>query len=349
MNTLWLFGLLFVSLSGAQGPSHFPEHFVVAKRNDANPVTLTCRTEDPGAVTWKFHSEAPEDVHLEDNVQQQGHHLALSEVDAPMLGEYSCWRGTEMLSSTLLLLKADGEEDSDSLSFRCWAKSYDCTFSCEWTYSGQSAVRLGLGRDCTEARKSCHWISARLLADGKFHFELSHPVSPYAEESTMLELTAEAIVDLSVVRTTHRFYLRDIVKPDSPQIVTCQEGEEDLSVTVAPPSSWSTPHSFFSLEHQIEYVLKDDGRTERSSIVLLPKGVSKLRVRSRDSLVLSAWSQWTAWKNVRTGKKNRCKCKKISCCPELPSGYLDNCKKRRKKKGRKTKILNKTMHLSLPQ
>lgn len=26
----------------------------------------------------------------------------------------------------------------------------------------------------------------------------------------MLELTAEAIVDLSVVRTTHRFYLRDI-------------------------------------------------------------------------------------------------------------------------------------------
>lgn len=84
----------------------------MAKRNDANPVTLTCRTEDPGAVTWKFHSEAPEDVHLEDNVQQQGHHLALSEVDAPMLGEYSCWRGTEMLSSTLLLLKADGEEDS---------------------------------------------------------------------------------------------------------------------------------------------------------------------------------------------------------------------------------------------
>ncbi|KAL6113741.1 uncharacterized protein ACO6RY_04656 [Pungitius sinensis] len=336
-NTLWLCGLLFVSLTGAQGLSHFPEHFVVAKRNDANPVTLTCRTEDPGAVTWKFHGEALEDVHLEDNAQQHGHHLALSEVDTPMLGEYSCWRGTEMLSSTFLLLRADGEEESDSPSFSCWAKSYDCTFSCEWSHRDYTAVRLGLGRDCTEARKSCRWISGHRLEDGTFHWELSHPVSRYAEESTMLELTAEAIVHLSVARTTQRFYLRDIVKPDSPQIVTCQEGEDNLNVTVAPPPSWSTPHSFFSLEHQIEYILKDDGRKEYSSFVLLPKGVSQLRVRSRDSLVLSAWSEWTDWKNVITGKKSRCKCKNAatSCCPELPSGFLDNCKKRRKNKRKK--------------
>ncbi|XP_068559825.1 interleukin-12 subunit beta [Cebidichthys violaceus] len=324
--SLWLCGLLFASLTGAHGLNRFPENFVVAKREDSNPVTLTCRTEAPGAVTWKFQGEEPEDA------QQNGPHLALSEVDTPMLGEYSCWRGKEMLSSTHLLLEAEEEEESDSLSVSCRAKSYDCNFSCEWTHTEQTAVRLGLGRDCREGRESCHWVSAARLTDGRFHFELSHSLSPYAEESTMLELTAEAIVHRSVVRTTKSFYLRDIVQPDSPLIVTCQEGEEDLKVTIEPPSSWSTPHSFFSLEHEIEYVLKDDGKPGRSSSVLLPKGISKLRVRSRDSLVLSDWSQWTAWKNVRRG--NLCKCRNTakSCCPELPPGYLDNCKKKQKKK-----------------
>ncbi|XP_034396434.1 interleukin-12 subunit beta [Cyclopterus lumpus] len=324
-SSLWLCGLLFAGLT--HGLNHFPESYVVAKRNDLNPVTLTCRSEEaPGAVTWKFRGEAPEDV------RQIGPDLSVSEVDTPMLGEYSCWRGTQMLSSTYLLLEAEEEEESDSLSISCRAKSYDCHFSCDWTHSGQTAVRLGLGHDCSEGRKSCHWVNGDQLVDGRFHFQLSHSLSPYSEESAMLELTAEAIVDLSVARTTRRFYLRNIVQPDSPQIVRCQEGKENLSVTIEPPSSWSTPHSFFSLEHEIEYVLKDNGETGRSSSVLLPKGISKLRVRSRDSLVLSTWSQWTPWKKVTTGKKNLCKCKNTakSCCPELP--HLDNCKKRRKKK-----------------
>ena len=62
----------------------------------------------------------------------------------------------------------------------------------------------------TEGRKSCQWVSSDGLVDGRFHFELSHSLSPYSEESTMLEVTAEAIVNLSVLRKTLRFYLRDI-------------------------------------------------------------------------------------------------------------------------------------------
>lgn len=50
------------------------------------------------------------------------------------------------------------------------------------------------------------------------------------------------------------------VQPDSPRIVKCQVVEQDLNVTIEPPSSWSTPHSFFILEHEIEYVLKDNGQ-----------------------------------------------------------------------------------------
>lgn len=84
---------------------------VVAKRNNENPVTLTCDTETDGAVTWKFHGEVMEDVVLQANVQQDGRTLTVSDVDTPMLGQYSCWRGGEMLSSTYLLLEAEEEDE----------------------------------------------------------------------------------------------------------------------------------------------------------------------------------------------------------------------------------------------
>nr|AIB04025.1 interleukin 12p40 [Oplegnathus fasciatus] len=296
--SLWICGLLFTSLTGAHGLSHFPENFVVAKKANANPVTLTCGTKTDGAVTWKFEGEVLEDVGFEDKLQQDGQNLTASKLDSPMFGEYSCWRGVEMLSSTHLLLEADGGRESDSL-LSCRAKSYDCNFGCKWTISGYTAARLGLGNDCSEGGESCHWVnSSDQLLDGGFQFELSHSLSPYAEESTMLELTAEAINDLSILRTTKRFYLRDIIQPDSPQIVRCQEVDQDLNVTIDPPASWSTPHSFFSLEHEIEYTFIDNGQNGFSSSTLIPKRISKLRVRSRDALVLSTWSQWTPWKNV---------------------------------------------------
>ncbi|XP_070689513.1 interleukin-12 subunit beta [Pempheris klunzingeri] len=285
-SSQFIFGLLFISLTGAHELNHFPENFVVAKRNDPNPVTLTCGANTGEAVIWKFDGE---------EMEFTGPNLNMSEVDIPMLGDYSCWSEGVKLSSTYLLLQAEGGEELESL-VRCRAKSYDCNFSCKWTHSEYTAVRLGLGHECSEGEKSCHWVSHN--SDGGFQFELSHSLSPYTEESTMLELTAEAISDLFILRKTKRFYLRDIIQPDSPKIVRCEKGEQGLNVTIDPPSSWSTPHSFFTLEHEIEYVLKDNGKTGRSSSGLIPKGISKLRARSRDSLVLSDWSKWTPWKNV---------------------------------------------------
>lgn len=65
----------------------------------------------------------------------------------------------------------------------------------------------------SKSSKSCQWISSsRQLAEGKLQFEMYHDLSPYAEESTMLEVTAEAISDFSIFRTSKRFYLRDIGK-----------------------------------------------------------------------------------------------------------------------------------------
>lgn len=62
----------------------------------------------------------------------------------------------------------------------------------------------------SEGGKSCHWVSSGVWQDGGFQLELSHTLSPYTEESTMLELTAEAISDHQIIRRTKRFYLRDI-------------------------------------------------------------------------------------------------------------------------------------------
>ncbi|RVE67935.1 hypothetical protein OJAV_G00086740 [Oryzias javanicus] len=258
---------------------------------------LTCNTQTDEAVSWRLDGE---EVELDNYVQMEGPNLKISQVDAPMLGEYSCWRGGAMLSTTYLFQELEEDVDLDSL-LSCRAKSYDCNFTCSWRDSRFTAIRLGLGHDCSSSSGG---------HDGELQFVLLHSLSPYAEESTSLELTAEAINTFYILRRTKTFYLRDIIQPDSPQIVRCQEVGQELNVTLDPPPSWSTPHSFFSLEYEIEYELKDDGKIERSFSTLIPKKISKLRVRSRDSLVLSAWSQWTAWQNVRKGKKNQYRCKK---------------------------------------
>lgn len=56
------------------------------------------------------------------------------------------------------------------------------------------------------------------------------------------------------------------VVPDSPQIVNTQVVGHQMNVSIMPPSTWPTPHSFFSLEHEIEYVHRDDGRVNTTWI-----------------------------------------------------------------------------------
>ncbi|XP_029019189.1 interleukin-12 subunit beta isoform X2 [Betta splendens] len=330
MNTLWLwvFQTLFIILTGANELNNFPENFMVVRMN--HTATLTCGQQPTGPVVWKFNDQVLSKDLFDISVDPVSQKLTVRNVDTPMMGKYTCWMGDKELLSTHLLLEHEDGWLADFLN--CRAKSYDCTFSCTWTRS-DTAVRLGLGHDCAKGEKSCQWVTNSDRHDGGFEFELSHSLLPYSEESSMLKVTAEAIVNLSVLRGTKEFYLRDIVQPDSPKIVNCHEVQEELNVTIEPPSTWSTPHSFFRLEHEIEYLLRDDGKTERSSSAVIPKRISKLRVRSRDPLVVSPWSQWTPWKNVRTGKK-LCKCKNKAkfCCPELPAGYLEQCEKRKMKK-----------------
>jgi hypothetical protein len=50
------------------------------------------------------------------------------------------------------------------------------------------------------------------------------------------------------------------VRPESPKIVQCQEVGHQLNVSIEPAASWSKPHSYFKLEHEIEYVSRHNGK-----------------------------------------------------------------------------------------
>lgn len=293
MQVVWIIRLMLFASTAAQGLSDFPLNYVIARQTDIKPVKLTCDTSDKD-INWTLNGKPIEDgtygrIHL------NGTFVTVSDVESPVLGEYVCWSAGQKVSSTFLLQEKE-KDDLDSL--KCRAKSYDCFFTCLWNNSDYTAIRLRLGRECSKDVNSCQWVNSTRRLNGSFQFELFHSLSPYAEESAMLELTVEAINDFCIFRRTKKFYLRDIVQPDRPRIVRCQKEEQELNVTIEPPVSWSTPHSFFSLEHEIEYVLKDNGQIVRSSSTLIPIRISKFRVRCRDSYALSAWSQWTPWKNV---------------------------------------------------
>ncbi|XP_029494391.1 interleukin-12 subunit beta [Oncorhynchus nerka] len=320
----WLIMLLCVILPRVNGLTSFHELYIVDKGD--NLVTLTCPTAFSGAMTWKYEGET-EDL---DKAQVQGRNLILNEVD--WYGEYSCWDGDKKLGSIYLLEELKDPEEQDDYLISCRAKSYGCTFNCSWTHSEFTAVRLGLGHDCTDSQESCTWVyPTTSLQDGGLEFELTHSLSPYTEEAAPLVVTVEAIARQEYLRKTKRFYLHDIVQPDSPAGMKCQVMDQRLKVKVEPPATWNCPPSYFPLEHQIGYIFKDNGKEEHSMNPLIPRGVSKLRARSRDPLVPSPWSQWTPWKNVVTGGKKEEKCK------EKRRGKESICCKTGEKKRTKTK------------
>lgn len=83
---------------------------VVGGGHDKNSVTLTCNTETEGNIEWKFH-DGSEEVISGDNIQLEGLNLTILDVDERGdIGEYSCWRGQEKLSSVYLLLEATEED-----------------------------------------------------------------------------------------------------------------------------------------------------------------------------------------------------------------------------------------------
>lgn len=83
-------------------------------RRNENSVTLPCDSAIAGPVTWKMNDE---DLDFDYFYEQKDQNLIVKEVDTPLLGEYSCWRGETKLSSTLLLQETEEGEDIGELHF----------------------------------------------------------------------------------------------------------------------------------------------------------------------------------------------------------------------------------------
>ncbi|KAJ8413961.1 hypothetical protein AAFF_G00065590 [Aldrovandia affinis] len=292
----WIALLLATCFPLACGLTSFPGKMQVKQMEDN--VILTCVTDFQGQVTWKQKvSGHVTEVKASSFAIINGRSLHLKDLDRPNAGEYSCWgEGQERDHTYLLLEQQDGTEENDVLS--CSAQAYSCSFICRWSVKGFTAARLSYHREGQDSSRTVHGKHSPSAEQGSFEFTVLHFYSPFAEEHTRIVVTVEAVSAEYYLKKTLRFYLRDIVQPDPPKSVMCEKEGKSLSVTVQPAPSWAQPLSYFPLVHQIEFIHRNNGKRELTDNGVITVKVSRLRARSRDPLVPSAWSKWSPWKNV---------------------------------------------------
>ncbi|XP_058862502.1 interleukin-12 subunit beta [Acipenser ruthenus] len=281
--------VVFTSMLTAHTLHSFPKTFMVGKED--GEVTLTCSTQFQGTVTWR-HDDNP--VPASGYNVMSGHTLTLHGLDSEgSPGNYTCWGNDQLLDHSYLVLEQ--EEEAPSVHLSCSAKTYSCSFLCIWRLMGYDVARVKHQR--SEASGGSSWDLGTWMQDG-FHFHLSDLSSPFTEEDRPIRLTAEAMSGQRYKKQQLRFFLREIIEPDAPEIKDCVRTGDSLHVSVEPPSSWAKPHSYFPLEPEVEYEYKDDGKIERSMNLVIPKDITRLRVRARDPYFNSSWSKWTPWKKV---------------------------------------------------
>ncbi|CAM4580059.1 unnamed protein product [Leuciscus chuanchicus] len=340
MGWLIRFIVLFcLSITRISALNLFPDKFKIGEKHTS--VTLTCKT-DKDSVTWKREDDT---MDMDSPYEKlNGRNLTVIDLQEDQIGNYTCWSDKGLEDYTYLLL--DKSKEATVFNINCTAETLSCTehIKCTWTSDEFTAFRLRNTRD------NGNWVSQPV--DGVFF--LPHSTNSYSEESERLLITGEAVSSCCYMKTEYSFYLRDIVKPASPAVSICtvkNEGSDEqiIELEVMPPSSWPQPPSFFPLKHQVEYQIRHNGELEskeweEGSKIKVEGHIRKLRVRSRDMLLLSQWSEWTSWKNVpdgetRTRAKKRGKEKKRQNEQEK----IRNNKKNRKKPGmgkKKKKLLN---------
>ncbi|XP_016148526.1 interleukin-12 subunit beta-like [Sinocyclocheilus grahami] len=293
MTFIHLFCLFIVRMSAL---NFFPEKFELAEKHTS--VTLTCRT-DKDKITWRREDANSIVSILQSDFEiLSGRDLTVIDLQEDLTGNYTCWSDTGLEDYTYLLL--DKSKEATAFKINCTAETFSCTqnIKCAWTSDEFTAFRLRNTRDDGD------WVSQSV--DGEFF--LPHSTNSYSEESERLLITGEAVSTCCYMKTEYSFYLRDIVKPADPSISICtikNEGRDEqiVELEVKPPSTWPQPHSFFPLKHEIEYEIRHNGELktkewEEGSKVKVQGSITKLRVRCRDLLLLSQWSEWSKWKNV---------------------------------------------------
>ncbi|XP_050991685.1 interleukin-12 subunit beta isoform X2 [Labeo rohita] len=327
------FILLCLSIVRMSALDFFPEKFAIGERH--TNVTLTCRT-DKDNIEWKREDTV---LSQSDCEKISGRDLTVIDLEEDLTGNYTCWSGTDLQDYTYLLL--DKSKEATASKINCTAETFSCTekIKCAWTSDEFTTFRLRNTRDNGD------WVSQSVA--GEFFF-LPHSTNSYSEESERLLITGEAVSTCCYMKTDHSFFLRDIVKPAVSSISICNISNQGtdkqiIELVVTPPSTWPQPHSFFPLKHQIEYEIRHDGKLqtkdwEEGTKFQVEGSITKLRVRCRDLLLLSQWSEWTPWKNVSSRKKRvRTKGHKKEGTRKQPGNKKKN---RRKNCQKKCKHLN---------
>ncbi|XP_060779131.1 interleukin-12 subunit beta [Neoarius graeffei] len=290
----------------------FPEKFVKGRKNTS--VTLTCDKATNKPVTWTCDSMDLEPI--EGFIEIEGNTLMLLSFDSDLAGNFTCWsEGQEVDYSYVLLDESDTITDSP---VSCMTETFNCiaTITCTMMEKEYEYFRL------RDERHDGVWLTS---TDGKFN--LTHTTNPFAEEDKPIVVIGEGVSPLNLYfQTRYSFYIRDIIKPGCPRVSVLKTDDGSV-LDVNPPVTWALPLSYYPLEHEIEFQKRTDGsiasliytipnNTDSSGgSISIPTGTSKLRARCRDSVLLSQWSEWTAWQNVvkrrpKNGKKLKKKDKK---------------------------------------
>ncbi|XP_058243168.1 interleukin-12 subunit beta [Hemibagrus wyckioides] len=280
----------------------FPDKFVAGQIGSS--VTLSCDKATESPVTWKLDGM---DLDLADGLYDvSGSKVKILKLDNDLTGNFTCLSEGKEVDYTFVLLDMSDTITGSPVS--CTAETFNCTstISCSMSEKGYQDFRL---------RDESNNLLTR-STDGKFY--LTHTTNPFAEEAKPTVVIGEAMSLLkNYFKIRYSFYIRDIIRPGYPRVSVLKTRIGDV-LDVNPPATWTLPLSYYPLQHEIEFQQRTDGKMSSRFLplkdsessggsVVVPTGTSRLRARCRDSLLLSQWSEWTAWQNVgkRRPKKGR--------------------------------------------
>ncbi|MBV98515.1 Interleukin-12 subunit beta, partial [Eschrichtius robustus] len=206
-------------------------------------VVLTCNTPEEDGITWTSDQS--------NEVLGSGKTLTIQVKEFGDAGQYTCHKGGEVLSHSLLLLhkKEDGIWSTDILKDQKGVTCGAATLSAE-------RVRVD-HREYKKYTVECQEGSA----------------CPAAEESLPIEVVVEAVHKLKYENYTSSFFIRDIIKPDPPKNLQLKplKNSRHVEVSWEYPDTWSTPHSYFSLTFCVQVQGKNKRERESQCLAKLRK------------------------------------------------------------------------------
>ncbi|XP_008060926.1 interleukin-12 subunit beta isoform X2 [Carlito syrichta] len=241
-------------------------------------VVLTCDTPEEDGITWTSDKSS--------EVLGSSKTLTIQVKEFEDAGRYTCHKGDELLSHSLLLLhkREDGIWSTDILKnqkepknktfLKCEAKNYSGHFTCWWLTTVSTNLNFSVKSSRGSSDPQGMTCGAPTLSEEKVIGDLKEykysvecqedNACPAAEETQPIEVVVDAVHKLKYENYTSSFFIRDIIKPDPPKNLqlTHLKNSRQVEVSWEYPDTWSTPHSYFSLTFGVQV----QGKTMRDKV-----------------------------------------------------------------------------------